>query len=44
MSSAYSVKVKKCAELWKPRLRSATSSVIVTIMAAVSSPASQAIP
>jgi hypothetical protein len=43
-SSAYSVKVKKCPELWKPRLRTTTSRVMTPIIAAISRPAHHAMP
>ncbi len=43
-SNAYSVKVKKCAQLWKPKLRSTTSTVITTIIAAIRKPAHHAMP
>src|SRR6185295_542187 len=42
--SAYSVKLKKCAELWKPKLRSTTSSVMITIMATIRNAATYAMP
>src|SRR2546430_14943162 len=41
--SAYSVKVKKWAELWYPRLRSTTSRQMTTIIAAIRKPAAIAV-
>ncbi len=43
-SSQYSVKVKRCAELCVPRLRSTTSVTIATIIATMSAPATTAMP
>ena len=42
--SAYSVNVKKWAELWYPRLRSTTSRQMTTIIAAIRKPAAIAMP
>ena len=42
MSSAYSVKVNRCAELCSPRLRNSTSMTMAANIAAIKAPANQA--